>query len=96
MPAGSKLVITINGIVSNLPENTDEIKITNQATISGAYIEDITTNLSEIIVKRNPDKVEEEKPEDPKFDNVVNQDDNNSENGNTNSDGNNNQQTNNN
>lgn len=95
LPAGSKLVITINGIVSNLPENTDEIKITNQATISGAYIEDITTNLSEIIVKRNPDKVEEEKPEDPKFDNVVNQDDNNSENGNTNSDGNNNQQTNN-
>ena len=93
LPANSKLVITISGIVSNLPDGVTEITVSNQATISGDYIEDITTNLSEIVVKENPDKVDEPEKEEEKFDNVVNQDDDNSDD-NTNSNDNSNNQNN--
>lgn len=76
LPPGSKLVITINGIVYDLPEGMDEITVSNQATISGDYIENITTNLSEIKVRPNPDKPVEE-PDDDKdddFNNIENGD----------------------
>lgn len=71
----AKVVITISGEAKDLPEGESEVKIANQAKITGKYIDDILTDVAEIVVKENPDKVEED-PKDDEFDNIINGGDN--------------------
>lgn len=86
---GTQKVVNIKGKVNNLPENIAELKISNQAKITGEYMDDVVSNIVEVVIKKNPNKEEPEKPEEPKFDNIINQDEeskdqNNNENNNEN------------
>lgn len=55
-----KIVLTVSGIARNLQENESEHVITNQAEITGDYIDPIVTDLSRIIVRENPNGAPEE------------------------------------
>lgn len=94
IPAKGKIVIEISGKAGNLKEGLKEDKITNQATITGNYLDSIDTGIVSIILKENPDKEDEKPVEDEKFDNVINGD-NNSNNDNNKPENNNNNQNNN-
>ena len=77
LPENGKTVITISGTAKDLPEGVKEQKISNQATISGDYINTINTEVAEVIIQENPNKPEEENPNDDKdddFNNIENGD----------------------
>ena len=76
LPVNGKIVLTISGTAKDLEEGKTQNRILNQATISGDYIDTIVTDIAEVIVKENPDKVKEEDKEE-NFDNIINGDDNN-------------------
>lgn len=82
IPVNGKIVITISGIAENLKDGIKEDTITNQAIITGDYIDTIDTGIESIILKENPDKQEEKPKEDEKFDNVINGDNSNNDNSN--------------
>lgn len=84
---GGKIVLTISGIAKDLPDGVKENKISNVATITGDYIEPITTNISEVVIQENPNKVDDSNNSN---DNNNNNDNNNDNDNNDDSDSNNN------
>lgn len=70
----SQVVVTISGTAKNLEEGVSEAVVTNKAIISGDYIHDIETDIAEVIIKYNPNKVEEE-PKKEGFNNIISGDD---------------------
>lgn len=69
---GGKIVLTISGTAKDLPEGVKEQKISNQAIISGDYINTINTEVAEVIIQENPNKPEEENPNDDNKDDDFN------------------------
>lgn len=92
LPPNGKIVLTIDGIAKDLAPNIKENIITNQAIITGDYIDSITTNISQVIVKENPNKPEknpdDDNNKDDEFNNIENGDSDDSDNNNENDSGN--------
>lgn len=67
IPGGGKVVVTISATAMKLQGDESEYRIRNQAEVTGDFMEPIMTDLSEIIVRENPNGVPEE-PDEPVID----------------------------